>query len=230
MMELLRGIQTRRSVRAFKDRPIDPSVLEKIILAASNAPSYTNTQPWEMAVVTGKKKEKLVQGLYQAAESKRRAEPDLSFPRGWPEAMRRRSIVHRVRRWEAAEVGRQDREGKRRRFLANFLFFHAPVVLIVYLDGRLGSWSLFDLGLFVQNLVLSAHAMGLATCIQAVPVSYPEVISGILGISRSKKIIVAVALGYEDKRAPINRYRSEKKSVEEWVRWFGFNNPAREKR
>ncbi len=221
-MELLRGIRTRRSVRAFENKSIDKPLLEKIILAASNAPSYSNTQPWEISVVTGEKKKELVQDLFQAAKSKKGARPHLPFPRLWPEEMRKRSIAHMVRRWEAAGIRQGDRESKRDQFLQNFLFFDAPVALMVYMDSRLGPWSIFDLGLFVQNLILSVHGLGLATCIQAMPVAYPEIISKCLGIPSSKKIVVAVAVGYEDERAPINRYRSEKKPLEEWVNWLGF--------
>lgn len=218
----MRGIRTRRSVRAFKDKPIDKSILEKIILAASNAPSYSNSQPWEIAVVTGKKKEDLVQSLYQAAHSKKKARPHFPFPRMWPEEMRKRSSLHMMRRFEAAGFPPSDRQAKRNQFLRNFLFFGAPAVVIVYLDERLGHWSIFDLGLFVQNLVLSAHGMGVATCIQAMPVGYPEIISKCLGIPSSKRIAVALALGYEDKSASINRYHPVKKPIEEWVKWLGF--------
>jgi len=219
-MELLRGIQTRRSIRAYTDKPVQNSVLKKIVLAAQNAPSYTNTQPWEMAVVTGKKREELIRKLYEVAQSKKKGAPHLPFPKAWPEPMRKKLLLHMARRWEAAGVHRGDREGKRRLFLRNFQFFHAPVVFMVYTDNRLGAWSVFDLGLFVQNLILSAHAVGLGTCIQAVPVVYPEVIAKCLGIPSSKKIVIAVSAGYEDTKAPINRYRSEKKESEEWVNWL----------
>ena len=220
-MELLRGIQTRRSVRAFKDRPIEKSILKKIILAATNAPSYSNTQPWEIAIVTGKKKrEQLIQNVYQAAYSKQKARPHLPFPKRWPEEMRKRAFLHMTRRYETVGVSKKDREGKRNEFLQNFLFFNASAVIIVYMDEGLGPWSIFDMGLFVQNLILAAHGMGLGTCIQAMSVSYPDIIAKCLGISLSKKIVVAIPMGYEDKGAPINRYLSEKKKIEEWVKWL----------
>lgn len=96
--------------------------------------------------------------------------------------MRKRSLLHMRRRFEAAGIRENDREGKRNQFLRNFVFFNAPVVVIFYMDERLGNWSVFDMGLFVQNFVLSAHAMGLATCIQAMPVAYPEIITKCLAI------------------------------------------------
>lgn len=43
-MQLLEAIQTRRSVRAFSDRPIPPAVFEQIVAAAAWAPSWKNTQ------------------------------------------------------------------------------------------------------------------------------------------------------------------------------------------
>jgi nitroreductase len=220
-MELLRGIQTRRSIRGYTSKLVSNSVLKKILGAAKNAPSYTNTQPWEMTVVTGKKREELIQKLYEVAQSKKRGSPHLPFPKAWPEPMRKRLLLHMTGRWEAAGVHRGDQEGKRMLFLRNFQFFHAPVVFMVYMDGRLGEWSIFDLGLFVQNLCLAAHAVGLGTCIQAVPMVYPEVIAKCLGIPSSRKIVIAISAGYEDKKAPINRYRSEKKGIEEWVNWLG---------
>lgn len=50
-MELLEGIETRRSFRAFRSTPVARETIERILKAASRSPSYTNTQPWEVAVV-----------------------------------------------------------------------------------------------------------------------------------------------------------------------------------
>ena len=56
-MEILKCIKTRHSVRAFTSKRIPKSVMKRILQAASNCSSYTNTQPWEVAVVSGKKKD-----------------------------------------------------------------------------------------------------------------------------------------------------------------------------
>ena len=58
-MELLEGIETRRSCRAFKPTPVPRKTLEKIIETAARSPSYSNSQPWEVAVVCGDKKNEL---------------------------------------------------------------------------------------------------------------------------------------------------------------------------
>jgi len=50
--EMLDWLQSRRSVRRFTERPIERAVLERLLLAATSAPSSTNRQPWRFAVVT----------------------------------------------------------------------------------------------------------------------------------------------------------------------------------
>lgn len=48
-MELVRG---RRSVRKYEDRAVAPELLDEILEAARWAPSWANTQCWEIVVVT----------------------------------------------------------------------------------------------------------------------------------------------------------------------------------
>lgn len=50
-MEVLDAIATRRSIRRYKDTPIDEATLEKILEAARWAPSWANTQCWRLVVV-----------------------------------------------------------------------------------------------------------------------------------------------------------------------------------
>ncbi len=47
-LNLVRG---RRSIRRFKDKPVDRETVEKILEAARHAPSAANSQPWEFVVV-----------------------------------------------------------------------------------------------------------------------------------------------------------------------------------
>lgn len=76
-MELLEGIETRRSCRAFKPTPVPKKTLEKVLETAARSPSYTNTQPWEVAVVCGDKKDGLAKILFQMAESNVPSNADL---------------------------------------------------------------------------------------------------------------------------------------------------------
>ena len=45
-------VQGRRSIRRYQDRPIEPTLLEKLVEAAVWAPSAHNRQPWRFCVVT----------------------------------------------------------------------------------------------------------------------------------------------------------------------------------
>lgn len=49
--EFYKWMDTRRTVRDFSDKPIDPKVIENIILTASSAPSGAHKQPWTFCVV-----------------------------------------------------------------------------------------------------------------------------------------------------------------------------------
>src|SRR4030042_2771241 len=93
-MEILEGIKTRKSIRAFKPNPIARDVLEKILQAVSNSPSYTNTQPWEVVVVSGKKKNELGRKLLELARAKAPTSRDLPTPKGWPPTLEERSRAH----------------------------------------------------------------------------------------------------------------------------------------
>ncbi|MBP5364963.1 MAG: nitroreductase family protein [Bacteroidales bacterium] len=49
--EVIKTIMARRSVRQYKDTPIDHETMDLILKCGINAPSGTNAQPWEIRVV-----------------------------------------------------------------------------------------------------------------------------------------------------------------------------------
>jgi nitroreductase len=51
-MEGLETIMTRRSVRAFTEKPVEDGDVETLLRAAMAAPSAGNQQPWRFVVVT----------------------------------------------------------------------------------------------------------------------------------------------------------------------------------
>ena len=94
-MEILEGIKTRQSIRAFKPNPINRDVMKKILEAASNSPSYSNTQPWEVVVVSGKKKHELSGKLLELARAKAPTNPDLPTPKSWPPRRKPSAFISR---------------------------------------------------------------------------------------------------------------------------------------
>ena len=54
-MDIMTAIKERRSCRSFSDEPIEKEQLEKILEAATWAPSPLNAQPWSFVVITNSK-------------------------------------------------------------------------------------------------------------------------------------------------------------------------------
>lgn len=219
-MELLEGIETRRSCRTFKAAPVPRGTLEKVMEAAARSPSYTNTQPWEVAVVCGDKKDQLAGILCQMAESDVPPDADFPAPKKWPPDMEARAKEHAARRYLALGIQREDKQRRKELNLLNYKFYGAPCVLFLFMDRTLTSWSIFDMGLFVQNLVLAAHSFGLGTCLQASIGRYPDAVRDFLGIPKTKSLVLGISVGYPDFEAPLNQYKSSRVRPSDFVRWY----------
>lgn len=218
-MELLEGINARRSTRAFKSTPIPKDVLEKILQTAGKSPSYANTQPWEVAVVSGQKKEELSNLLYELGKSGATMTPDIPHPQDWPPELERRSKEHGTRRLQALGIDRADTEQREASTLTNYKFFGAPCVLFLFTD-ELIPWSMYGLGLFSQSLILAAHSHGVSSCLQAWVANYPDTVRRLLGIPETKKLVIGISLGYPDMEAKANTYRSTRVDIKDFVRWY----------
>jgi len=104
----------------------------------------------------------------------------------------------------------------------NFKLFDAPCAIFIAMDKTLTPWSVFDCGAFVHGFLLAAHAEGLGACPQAMPTGYPDAIRAELGIAGNLAIILCISLGYPDLGMPLNQYRSLRRDIGEYIRWFGF--------
>ena len=67
-MNTLEAIATRRSIRKFQDKPVPDEMLEKVLTAATQAPSGKNRQPWQFIVVKEQKRVKMVRILRAGIE------------------------------------------------------------------------------------------------------------------------------------------------------------------
>jgi len=50
----MKAIDIRRSIRSYKNKPVEQEKIDMIIKAAMQAPSAANQRPWEFVVVTNK--------------------------------------------------------------------------------------------------------------------------------------------------------------------------------
>jgi nitroreductase len=65
-MDLIRAMEERKSIRAFKPDPVPKETIEEILRLTIHAPSAINLQPWEFVVVIGEEKERLSRSLIRA--------------------------------------------------------------------------------------------------------------------------------------------------------------------
>ncbi len=70
----------------------------------------------------------------------------------------------------------------------------APVVVVVTVRGDAGPRAMFDVGRHAQNLMVAAHAEGLASC--PVTIHRPDVARSILGIPADVEPSMIVTLGH----------------------------------
>ena len=219
-MELLEGIETRKSIRAFEPTPIPAETIRKILKAASLSPTYKNTQPWEVAVLTGKKKKELGRILLELAKSGAVSKPDITHPQTLPPDLDKRSREHVMRRLATLGIAREDKESRRAFDLTNYDFYGAPCGLLLFMDGPLNNWSIFDMGIFTQSIVLAAHSFGIGGCIQAMVVNYPDTVREFLNFPVTKQLIAGIALGYPDPKAVINTFHALKVSTDDFAHWY----------
>jgi len=117
-------------------------------------------------------------------------------------------------------IQREDKDKQLNQWAANYRAFDAPVMLLFFLDKHMQTGSYIDYGIFLQSIMLSAVEQGLATCPQASLADYAEIIKSTLDYAADDILICGMSLGYEDKDALINSYRTPREAVETFTRYF----------
>ncbi|MEC8491829.1 MAG: nitroreductase family protein, partial [Pseudomonadota bacterium] len=64
-MDLYEAMSTLRAVRRLRPDPIDEAVIERVLTAATWAPTGGNTQPWRIIAVTDAELKQALQDLYR---------------------------------------------------------------------------------------------------------------------------------------------------------------------
>lgn len=214
-------LTARHSTRAFLDKPVAEKIIAELLNIARLAPSGANTQPWQVAVLTGDSKQRLTDALVNAFDNGEKSHPDYAYyPTDWqpPFIDRRRRCGLQL--YQSLNIERGDKAAQKAQWAANYRAFDAPVMLLFFLDKAMQTGSYLDLGLFLQTLMLAATEQGLATCPQAALAEYPDIVKSQLGYPSDSQLVCGLALGYEDFDAPVNRYRTERIAIDEFTRFF----------
>lgn len=220
-MNIYEALRKRKSTRAFLDKPVSREKIVNILRAARHAPSGTNAQPWQVAVVTGRKKDELATAMTEAFHKDGIGTMDYQYyPQNWKEPYKKRRVACGAQLYTALNIERRDRAGRLRQWAANYRAFDAPVMLFFFMDPIMQKGSFLDYGMFIQSIMLAALEEGLATCPQAALGQYPELIKDALGYEQDTILLCGMALGYEDTTAPVNNYRTPREEVEIFTRFF----------
>ena len=217
-MDAIECIKTRMSIRKFKPDPVPVGTLMNVIDTAKWSPSYKNSQPWEIVIVSGQKKEELTKLLIELLEQNKKSCPDLPEPGAWPPVIDARIAELIKKRSELTGKDLNDPEVRRKSKVANFRFYGAPHGIFLFQDSSLPLWSLFDIGLFAQNFMLAAHANGLGTVPQAFLTDYAQDVKKFLGLPESKRLVLGISIGYPDMESPINSQRTDRVETEDLIR------------
>lgn len=225
-MNIIEGINQRKSIRGFKPDPVSKEIISSILDAACRAPSAMNTQPWEFIAATGETLNQLKSEIVNSLWSGKTMNPDHQVV-GWnnESVFRKRQIDLAKQIFQLMGIEREDTEKRNQWLERGFRFFDAPVGLFLLTDKSLSDVGpLLDLGAAMQNICLAAVHYGLGTCIEDQSVLFPELVRNAFKIPEDKKIIIAIALGYPDWNYLANNLESSRIPVSENTTWIGFNN------
>ena len=177
-MDVYAAIHQRRSHRKYKPEMPPKAALERVIEAAVWAPSGTNAQDWEVAVMAGKVRDEFVELISGA-------------------------IKHLLPIMQKLQVPEQSQDLVMK-FFKNL--GGAPVVITVTIgkrpDDPANLTNVQSGAALFQNLLLAAHAEGLGTCWMTGAHSLETEILKFLG-KEDQQLLAITPIGYSDKEPPV---------------------------
>jgi nitroreductase len=167
-MEVNEAILGRRSIRKYKPDAVDEKILNKVLEAVRQAPSWANTQCWRLVVVRDNRiKTKLAETLF-------------SFP-GRPNLTAEAIRVAPVAIALCAETGKSG-------------FAYGEPQKAATDKGEY--WYMYDAALAMENLALSAYSFGLGTVI--IGAFNSRVAAALLNVPAGYVVVSLTPLGYPD--------------------------------
>ncbi len=185
---------------------MDDAVIDAAFARAQKAPSWCNTQPWQVHLLSGEALASFakVLGEHVATQPQR---ADLGLPTY--------TGVHADRRREAGRqmyahlgIAREDHAARGAQMLRNFDFFGAPHLAVLTVDADLGSYGVLDCGGYLATLMLLLGDAGLGTCALGSLAMYSDVVRSHLGLEDDRLLVCGLAFGHPDSEARINDFRT----------------------
>lgn len=215
------AVASRRSVRAFHDRPVPLETIRRVMDKARLAPSGCNFQPWEATILTGAPL-KALQEKMAAAPFQQPVEYDIQPPAITPCYVDRLTEITAAR-MDAEGIARDDVEARTASVMKNVTGFGAPVLLLCYFPRLMGPPQWSDVGMWLQTVMLLLREEGLDSCPQEFLSIHARLIKAHIGVSDATHIFFCgLAIGYRDPDHPSNVYARTRVALEDQVRFVGF--------
>ena len=226
-------VASRRTTRDFLSTPIPQDLLDQILTDAMTAPSWSNTRPYLVGIASGEKLNRISAAFLarwaKAAQALRGGvwgkikllitrfglpQSDYKVNRKYPEELRPRSGRVGAELYGLLGIEREDHEARQAQWAKNYEFFGAPTSLFIFTHSGLGEYSVSDAGLFMQNLMLSAHARGLGTCAQGASALWAPPVRAEFDVPKGYKLLCGIAIGYPSDHK-VNSFEANRLDISE---------------
>ena len=220
-MNIKEAIEKRFSVRAFTKEVPDIETIKAILKTAGTAPSGGNIQPWKVYVLTENAKNELSKKtLYNFDNG---VQEDIEYdiyPKPLADEYKKRRYECGADMYNALAIGKDDLDSRFKQIRENYNFFGAPLGMIITIDKSFGKNGWGHVGMFLENLWLSAIDYGLGICLQESWSIYPKTVKEVTKHPDNEIVWCGVAVGYEDSSNPINRYRTKREDLDSFVKFI----------
>lgn len=218
-MNVSEAVASRKSIRAFLDKPISDELIREILEKASRAPSGGNLQPWKIYVVNGEAQQRM-----RSLMQEKIAKTPMGEPRDYEVYPEKLKEPYRSWRFKVGEdmygllgIPRENKMGRLAWMGENFKFFGAPASLFCFIDRVMGPPQWSDLGMFLQTAMLLFQEAGVDTCAQEAWSIWPKTVAEFVGAPDELMLFSGMAIGYKDSEHPVNRLVTERAPVEEFA-------------
>lgn len=213
-----RLLKDRYSCRAFLPRQVDTAAIRRMLEIAQRTPSWCNSQPWQVVITRGEGTGRFRDAILEYAAG-RKPEPDFAFPREYRGVYLERRRACGFQLYDSVGIERGDRAASARQTMENFRLFGAPHAMIVTTDEALGVYGVLDCGAWVNNFMLAARSLGVASIAQAALGAHPQFVRAYFGLPADRLVVCGMSFGYEDAAHPVNRFRTSRAAVADVVTW-----------
>jgi nitroreductase len=208
-------IDARFSCRGFLAKPVDRPTLGRILEMAQRTPSWCNTQPWRLHILSGNAAQRFSHAILEYAGKGAAVNSDLAFPVAYEGVYRERRRECGYQLYASVGIAQSDRAAAQVQAMENFKLFGAPHVAIVTTDRLLGAYGAVDCGAYLSNFALAAYSLGVAAIAQAAFAHYADFVRAYLELPDDRLILCGISFGYEDPRHPANGFRTARAPITE---------------